>query len=51
MVRRAVAQHLGKFATAVGDAELLQTDVLSVFGELTQDGAPTTDSRPPLRGT
>ena len=39
MVRRAVAQHLGKFAAAVAAPELLQSALLPVFSELTLDGA------------
>ena len=39
MVRRAVAQHLGKFAAAVSSPELLQSALLPGFSELTLDGA------------
>ena len=38
MVRRAAAQNLGKFVKAV-EPKLVSSDLLPLFGRLTQDGA------------
>ena len=44
MTRRAGAQMLGKFA-AVVEPEFVKAEILPLFVELTQDGAPAAEPR------